>query len=177
MANYVGRMQALAQRRRGSAKGDALSQGTEKRRKSVEARAGKKLIIPEGVMVLAIRENQVPTMMKHCVLAVMKKGKLGGSQKEQFLSAFNICAATFAKHGYLARRGSLRMTGHGMRRNRCHQREKVAANKKARYNGLVNKLWTPQLDQARFQSGERKREAKNARERMSRMKSRRSARK
>jgi|GEM_PF-7060167 len=175
--NYILRMQQLQQRRRGQAKGDRFAADAAARQRKIEGRVGKKLIVPESVMLEMIRTNKVPTMIKHCVLAVMfkKRRKLRGTPKEQFLSAFNICCATFAKHGYLSGRGSINMTGRGMRRNRCHQREKVANKKKGRYNGVVNKLWTPQLDQARFAARESKRVARNARDRMARMKQRRKA--
>lgn len=177
--NFQSRMQSLSQRRTARTQGKSakFKDDAAARQKGIEGRVGKKLIVTEADMLEMIRTNKVPTMIKHCVLAVMKKKKrrLPGTEKEQFLSAFNICCATFAKHGYLAQRGSIRMTGHGMKRNRCHQREKVSNRKKGRYNGIVSKLWTPHLDVAKSTSLDRKREAKNARARMARMRQRRQA--
>lgn len=113
------------------------------RRRRIEKRAGKELIIPEEEMLDAIRRNKIPTMIQHCILKVNKK--VGGNDKEKFLSACNICAATFAKHGYLKARGSLQMTGKGIKRNRQHQREKEAGSKKGKYQGLVTRVWRAQM--------------------------------
>lgn len=179
--NFQGRMQAMRQRRGATRQGkaDRFADAAAKRQKGIESRVGKKLIVPEAAMVEMIRTNKVPTMIKHCVLALLfkKKKRLPGTEKERFISAFNICCASFATHGYLDKRGSIRMTGRGMRRNRCHQREKVSNRKKGRYNGIVTKLWTPHLDVAKSASLDRKREAKNARARMARMRQRRQGRK
>lgn len=112
------------------------------RQKRIESRAGKALIHEEMEMLEFIDGNKVPTMIQHCVLKVMKK--VGGDEKEQFISAFNICSATFSKHGY-TRPASMGMTGAGIKRNRRHQREKEASAKKARYNGLVRKLWASSI--------------------------------
>ena len=112
------------------------------RHKRIERRAGKALIHEEDQMLEYIEGNKVPVMIQHCVIKVMKK--IPGNDKEKFLSAFNICSATFSKHGY-TRSGGMQMTGKGIKRNREHQREKEASSKKSRYNGLVERLWRPTI--------------------------------
>lgn len=113
------------------------------RKKRIEQRAGKALIITEEEMLEAIDKNKVPTMIQHCILKVSKK--IGGNPKEAYLSAVNICGATFADYGYLRKRGSLSMTGKGVKRNRMHQREKEAPAKKARYLSMTQKNWRTAL--------------------------------
>lgn len=122
------------------------------RQKRIESRAGKALIIEEEEMLSLIEGNKVPTMLQHCILKVMKK--MGGSEREQFISAVNICSATFSKYGYT--KLPMRMTGKGIKRNRLHQREKEASGKKARYNGKVRKLWAASIKRMKEERSEEK---------------------
>lgn len=112
------------------------------RQRRIEKRCGKKLIHGEQRMLEYIAANQVPVMMQHCILKVYMK--VDGSPKEKFISAFNICSACFSRYGYTYR-GTMRKTGKGVKRNRMHQREKVAGQKKGRYKKLVSSLWSGSL--------------------------------
>lgn len=142
------------------------------RAQRVRRRAGKALIHEEPEMLGLIGKNKVPTMIQHCVLKVIKK--MPGSDKEKFLSAFNICSATFSKHGY-TQRGSMSMTGKGVKRNRRHQREKEASVKKTRYNNLVDRLWKASIKR-QAESKANLAKANNAQSRMDRIRAQRAAR-
>ena len=123
MGNYVDRLSALRQKR-------------------IEKRCGKRLIVPESQMLGYVFDNKVPAMMQHCILKVYLR--MPGKPKERCISAFNICAATFQRYGYL-RKGTMSPTGKGMKRNRMHQREPVAAKKRNRYWALMTRLWASAL--------------------------------
>lgn len=149
-----------------------LDRLAELRSQRVRRRAGKALIHEEPEMLGLIGANKVPTMIQHCVLKVMKK--MPGNDKERFLSAFNICSATFSKYGF-TRRGTMGMTGKGVKRNRRHQREKEASSKKTRYNNTVDRLWKSAIKrQEEAQKNAKK--TTNAQSRMDRLKAQRAAR-
>lgn len=137
----------------------------------VRRRAGKELIHNEEDMLDLIARNKVPVMVQHCVLKVMPK--VGGNDREKFLSAFNICSATFSKHGY-TQRNSMAMTGAGVKRNRRHQREKEASTKKTRYNNLVDRLWRAAIKRQQTEQKAANAAAKtNAQARLSKIKAQR----
>lgn len=104
----------------------------------IRRRAGKDLLFDEAEMLELLAANKVPTMMQHCVLKVSKK--MDGTDKEKYISAFNICTACFQRNGYM-RRGSMTKTGKGTKRNRMHQREKESGQKKNRFQALTRRLW------------------------------------
>lgn len=125
---------------------------TALRHKRILARAGKALIHEEGEILELIEANRVPTMIQHCILKVSKK--LGGNEREAFISAVNICSATFSKYGYT--NAGMKMTGKGIKRNRRHQREKEASGKKGRYNGKVRKLWAASIKRMKEERSQQK---------------------
>ena len=153
MANYHDRMAAIRHMR-------------------IRKRAGKPLIHEEDEMLGYIGDNKVPTMIQHCVLKVMKK--MPGGDREKFLSAFNICSATFSKHGY-TREGSMNMTGPGVKRNRRHQREKEASVKKTRYSNTVDRLWRAAIKRSKREVREEK-TPPNVHTRLNKIKAQRGAR-
>lgn len=104
---------------------------------------GTPLIFDEMRMLEALVDREVPTMMQHCILRVVKK--VPGTEKEKFISAFNICAAVFQKNGYMYSR-SFKMTGKGSKNNMRHQREKEASLKRSRYMSLVSRLWRKSME-------------------------------
>lgn len=111
------------------------------RHKRVMKKAGKALLVDEDTMLGLIAERKVPTMVQHCVLKVKKKMDLKhANEKDAYLSAFNICIWVFREYGYMRRNG-FTMTGKGVKRNRLHQREKEAAQKRSKYDRLTNRLW------------------------------------
>lgn len=117
------------------------------REKRIVRRAGGKgLIFDEDDMLGALVERKVPTMMQHCILRVYKK--VHGTDKEKFISAFNICAAVFQNNGYMQSR-SFTMTGKGVKNNRRHQREAEASSKRGSFNTLVNRLWRMPMEALR----------------------------
>lgn len=149
-----------------------LDRLAEIRAQRVRRRAGKALIHEEPQMLDLISANKVPTMIQHCILKVGKK--MPGSEKEKFLSAFNICSATFSKYGF-TNRGTMNMTGKGVKRNRRHQREKEASTKKTRYNNLVDRLWKSAIKR-QVEAQKNAKKATNAQSRLDRIKARRAAR-
>lgn len=121
-----------------------LKRMREIRRRNVEARAkGVPLLFQEEGMIDLMLRNKVPTQMQHCIIKVHQK--VQGSEQERFISAFNICAATFIKWGYQQPR-SMTLTGKGMRNNMQHRREPDAGWKADRYRWLVNRLWRGYLE-------------------------------
>lgn len=111
---------------------------------------GVPLIFPEEevIAMMANMSRPVNTSMQHCVLKVFPKMK--GSDHEKFVSAFNICAATFVKHGYMTRgQQSLSLTAKGMQNNLRHRLEVHAGTKYNNYTSLVKKLWTVYIDKYR----------------------------
>lgn len=117
------------------------------REKKVRRRAGgKDLIHDETAMMEHITKNKVPIMMQHCIIKVQKK--MGGSGREKFLSAYNICSAVFQNGDYLAK-DEMRMTGKGLKNNRRHQRERNASIKKVKYKTIVERLWGPTIRRMR----------------------------
>lgn len=123
-------------------------------------------------MLALMGKGKVPTMVQHCVLKVMKK--MPGSDKEKFLSAFNICSATFSKYGYTTS-GSMNMTGKGVKRNRRHQREKEASIKKTRYNNVADRLWKAAIKRQQHESKGSKSLGSNAKSRLGRIRAQRIA--
>lgn len=111
---------------------------------------GVALIFPEEdvIAMMANMSRPVNTSMQHCVLKVFPKMK--GSDHEKFISAFNICAATFTKHGYMSKGvQSLTLTSKGMQNNLRHRLEVHAGTKYNNYISLVNKLWKVYIDKYR----------------------------
>lgn len=124
------------------------------RQDRVERRAGgKDLIHDEDTMIELLAAKAVPVMVQHCVLKVVRKTK--GSPKDRYLAAFNICSAVFQNNGYM-KRGSMSMTGKGLKRNRMHQREKEAASKKGRFKSLTDQLYGKEMDQIKEDNKEDK---------------------
>jgi len=122
------------------------------RHKRIIKRAGKALIFDEEAMIRALADKKVPTMMQHCVIRV--KPKMSGKDKEQYLSAFNICAAVFQKNGYM-RKNSFTMTSKGQKNNSRHQREKEAGAKRSKFNSMTNRLWKTSIDMYKKERKER----------------------
>lgn len=130
------------------------------RTKRIEKRVGKPMIFTEEAMLQLLIDRKVPTMVQHCVLKV--KEKVQGSPHEKFISAFNICGWVFQHYGYLRSSNTqMPITGKGVKRNRQHQREKVAGKKQADFNNLVRKLWGPNMaglkkEQTKKEKGDKK---------------------
>jgi hypothetical protein len=123
--NYIKRMQAI-------------------REKNVLSRTkGKPLLFRETQIIDLLIQNKVPTCMQHCCLKVMPK--MIGTDHERFISAINICAAVFQKHGYM-QLGSTTLTGKGMRNNTRHRLEVDAGRKSSTYKGIVERLWRGYMD-------------------------------
>jgi hypothetical protein len=116
---------------------------------------GVALIFPEEEVIaqLANMSRPVNTSMQHCVLKVFPK--MGGTSEEKFLSAYNICSATFIKHGYMMKtQDGLSLTAKGMQNNLRHRREVAAGAKNSNFISLVNKLWAVYID--KYREGQRK---------------------
>ena len=74
--------------------------------------------------------NRVPNIVKHCTLAIYKKGGIeGGTNKERFRSAWNIARARLVQYGFLLHgsekgpHGRIKLTGKGRKRNQEHKSE------------------------------------------------------
>ena len=123
--NYIKRIQAI-------------------REKNVLSRTkGKPLLFRELQIIDLLIQNKIPTCMQHCCLKVMPK--MMGSDHEKFISAINICAAVFQKHGYM-QLGSTVLTGKGMRNNTRHRLEVDAGRKSGSYKSIVDRLWRAYMD-------------------------------
>jgi hypothetical protein len=92
----------------------------------------------EQEMLLKLKENIIPTQMKHCVIAV--EPKMQGTPHERYLSAFNICAAVFEKNGYQVPK-TMKLTGKGLRNNMQHRREPDNSFKNSRFDFMTKRLW------------------------------------
>lgn len=111
-----------------------LVQAMKNRKVQIERRVGKKLMFSEMEIINAIRNRKVPTQMQHCILKVFNK--VGGeTDRERFISAFNICGANFGRNGY-QKYGFLTLTGKGVENNLRHRKEINNASKEARYKQL-----------------------------------------
>lgn len=109
------------------------------RHQRVSARAkGVPLRYNENEMLLKLKENAIPTQMKHCVIAV--EPKMAGTPHERYLSAFNICAAVFEKNGYQVP-STMKLTGKGLRNNMQHRREPDNSFKNSRFDFMTKRLW------------------------------------
>lgn len=114
------------------------------RAKRIAKRAGKDLIFDEDAMVGHLAQDEVPACMQHCVLQVRKK--MSGSDKEKYISSYNICAAVFQKHGYM-KKNSLKLTAKGKTNNTRHMREKEAGKKRGQFITLTRRLWRTSIVQ------------------------------
>jgi hypothetical protein len=115
------------------------------RERNILSRAGKALIFRESEMIDLISQNKVPTQMQHCIIKVMPK--MSGPEKEQFISAFNICGAVFQKHGYQKPRSTI-LTGKGLQNNLRHRREDGGGIKTSNYKSIEQRLWAAQVFRA-----------------------------
>lgn len=70
---------------------------------------------------------KLPTILKHCVMAVIRDGKVKGPMKKKFEGAMDICRANLARHGYLTAGSAtgplekVKLTGKGEVRERHHK--------------------------------------------------------
>lgn len=92
-------------------------------------------------------KNRVPFIVKHCTVAIYKKGGIeGGTDKEKFVSAWNIARARLTEYGYLAGgsdkgpESNIKLTGKGLKRESEHRREKGGAAKNALFDSMYSVL-------------------------------------
>ena len=90
---------------------------------------------------------RIPIIVKHCALAIFKKGGIdGGTTKEKFQSAWNIARARLTEYGYLgsgSEKGSvdnIRLTGKGRARETFHLREAGGNVKNMQFDKLYKLL-------------------------------------
>jgi hypothetical protein len=79
--------------------------------------------------------KSVPTLLKHCTVAIYKEGKLPGSDKDRFLAAWRIARSQLTKYGYLAHGSedgpvtNIKFTHKGAAKTRPHNHEGLKKNK------------------------------------------------
>lgn len=95
-------------------------------------------------------KNRVPILVKHMTVAIFKKGGIDGStEKERFISAWNIARARLTEYGFLAPgsdkgpEANIKLTGKGVKRETLHRREAERGPKDA----LFDKMFDVLLDQ------------------------------
>jgi hypothetical protein len=95
------------------------------------------------------KRNRVPNIVKHCTLAIYKKGGIdGGTAKERFRSAWNIARARLVEYGFLMKgsedgpHGRIRLTGKGRKRNGEHKSEKGVAQKNMQFDKMFEWIRT-----------------------------------
>lgn len=92
-------------------------------------------------------KNRVPLLVKHMTMAIFEKGGIeGGTQKEKFISAWNIARARLTQYGMLAHgsdkgpASNISLTGKGTKREVVHQRETGRSNKEQMFDRLFSVL-------------------------------------
>ena len=92
-------------------------------------------------------KNRVPVLVKHMTVAILKKGGVdGGTQKEQFISAWNIARARRVEYGFLiggsdkGPASNIKLTGKGRKREVMHQRESGRSQKENLFDSLFSVL-------------------------------------
>lgn len=112
-----------------------LSREQKIREKNILNRAGKALIFNEPKILELMLNRKVPTQMQHCIIKVQQK--MAGTDKEAFVSAFNICQAVFQNHGYQYP-DSTTLTSKGLQNNMRHRREVGNSMKEARFRQMTS---------------------------------------
>jgi hypothetical protein len=107
---------------------------------------GKKATIPLSKIAELNNRGQMPTMLKHCVVAVQPKLRGEGSV-ESFIGAHNICYWSFEHHGLANSKTGL-PTSRGLIREKHHRSAKdpirnglTGSGKTAKYNEMFNKIF------------------------------------
>jgi hypothetical protein len=97
-------------------------------------------------------KNRVPLLVKHMTMAILKKGGIdGGTQKEQFISAWNIARARLTQYGMLkggsdkGPASTIVLTGRGEKREVVHRRESGRSNKEQMFDSLFSVLQDEEL--------------------------------
>jgi len=92
-------------------------------------------------------KNRVPALVKHMTMAILKKGGIdGGTQKEQFISAWNIARARLTEYGFLTGgsdkgpASNIKLTGRGRKRETLHLREAGRSAKEMLFDSLFSVL-------------------------------------
>ena len=85
--------------------------------------------------------NRVPNIVKHCAMAIYKKGGIEGSTaKGRFRSAWNIARARLVEYGFLIEgsqigpAGRILLTSKGRQRNLEHRMERDGRTKSAEFD-------------------------------------------
>jgi len=104
------------------------------REKNILNRAGKALIFNEPKILDLVMNRKVPNQMQHCIIKVQKK--MGGTDKEAFVSAFNICQAVFQNYGYQYP-DTTTLTSKGLQNNMRHRREIGNSAKESRFRQMT----------------------------------------
>lgn len=92
-------------------------------------------------------KNRVPLLVKHMTMAILKKGGIeGGTQKERFISAWNIARFRLTQYGMLTSgsdkgpASNISLTGRGAKREVEHRREVGRSDKEQMFDSLFSVL-------------------------------------
>jgi hypothetical protein len=78
----------------------------------------------------------IPSILKHCVLAIYEDASIRGTAKQRFRSALNIAQSRLVEYGFLTNGSETKpadkvvLTTRGLQRERLHAREGPAKNKR-----------------------------------------------
>jgi len=96
--------------------------------------------VPISVLLEQEKSKKLPSTVKHCVVAVMKRGK-------DVRAAWNICRSSLTKQGYLkppykvsGKVSDVRMTQKGSRRAMKHSMEKDGPRKNDDFKKAFRKI-------------------------------------
>ena len=100
---------------------------------------GKKETIPIKKIIELNNKNKMPTMIKHCVVAVSPTLREGADMA--FIGAHNICFWSFKRHGLTKK--NFGVTSEGSERERYHKTKSDpnAGKKTSAYNSIFNKIF------------------------------------
>jgi hypothetical protein len=91
--------------------------------------------------------TKIPALLKHMTVAIFKKGGIDGStEKDQFISAWNIARFRLVQYGFLAEGSQegevskMRLTGKGLKREAEHRRESDRGQKEVLFDKMFAAL-------------------------------------
>lgn len=80
--------------------------------------------------------DEIPSLLKHAVLAVYKSPYTKGRGSTRFWNAVDIVKAHFSKHKYIVSEDDIRLTAKGKRRNQHHATERGGKRKDKEFDQL-----------------------------------------
>lgn len=101
---------------------------------------GKKQTISVEKIAELNKKNKMPTMIKHCVVAVQPQLRSEGKEVS-FIGAHNICVWSFNKHGLVKKDGTISSKGKSREKFHKTKADLGAGAKTAKYNKTYNSIF------------------------------------